>query len=644
MLPDKIFHSSFDRSPIGQYLLAPTEKLEILAVNQAFLSSVSRTRAEVQGRPLFEAFPNDPDDTGDTGVQDLARSIAAAIETGKSQTMVAQRYPIEMHADGRSWFEDMYWSATNTPIYDDQGTLLCISHTTINVTEQVRSVVSLRESEGRLSAYVSATSDVLYRMSPDWRFMHSVDGRGFLKNTPGWDEYHIEHYVHPEDLDLARLKIREAISQKSVFELEHRVLRADDSPGWTHSRAVPLLDANDEILEWIGSASDITQRKLAEERVKESEQRKDEFLAMLAHELRNPLAPISSAAELLRMVALDRARVQQVSEIIIRQIKHMTSLVDDLMDVSRVSRGLVKLQQIPLDVRQIVGEAVEQLAPLIQARRHHLRLHLAPDTTLVKGDRKRLVQVIANLLNNAAKYTPEGGEIEVEAEARDNHVVVSVLDNGIGIEPGLVARVFDLFSQAEVTSDRTSGGLGLGLALVKNLVELHHGTVTCESEGLDKGSKFTVCLPRLEAPAATTPRQNSAQSLSTQDRSLRLLIVDDNTDGARTLALLLEAAGHSVGVENHPKDAIERAATEVFDVCLLDIGLPEIDGNELARRLRQQTGTAASVLIALTGYGQEQDRKQTLEAGFMHHLVKPVEVTQLLALLASSSACNHEST
>ena len=493
----------------------------------------------------------------------------------------------------------------------------------------------LRESGSRLSAYVSATSDVLYRMSPDWKYMHELDGRNFLKTTTGWAEYHIEQYVHPEDLELARQHIQEAIRRKSVFELEHRVLREDDSPGWTFSRAVPLLDASGDIREWIGSASDITQRKLAEERLKQGERRKDEFLAMLAHELRNPLAPISSAAELLRMVALDRNRVQQTSEIIVRQIRHMTNLIDDLMDVSRVSRGLVKIENAPIDVRQIIGEAVEQLTPLIQGRRHHLRLDLAPGTTVVSGDRKRLVQVVANLLNNAAKYTPEGGEIEICAEARDKNVVVTVTDNGIGMEPDLVRRVFDLFSQAEVTSDRTTGGLGLGLALVKNLVELHEGTVKCESDGPGKGSKFIVCIPRLNAQAKPQSANEATLKLPPQSHSLRLLVVDDNVDAARTLAMLLEAAGHTTSVVHQPTDALARAQSEVFDVCFLDIGLPEIDGNELARRLRRKPGTAASVMIAVTGYGQEPDRKQTQDAGFALHLVKPLDAAQLFSFLGT---------
>jgi len=638
MLPDKIFHSAFDASPIGQCLLAPTAGLDILAVNQAFLDAVSRTRAEVQGRPLFDAFPTDPDDAADTGMQDLGASIAAAIATRQSQTMEAQRYPIQMHADGRSWFEDRYWSATNTPVYADDGALLCISHTTIDITARVRSGVLLHESERRLSAYVSATSDVLYRMSPDWAYMHELDGRGFLKTTTGWAEYRIEQYVHPDDLELARRHISNAIERKSMFELEHRVLRADDSPGWTYSRAVPLLDERGEILEWIGSASDISERKLAELKLRDIDRRKDEFLAMLAHELRNPLAPISAAAELLLLADFDKPRLRRTSEIIVRQVRHMTGLVDDLLDVSRVTRGLVELDKTALDLAQVVADAVEQSAPLAAARRQHLSIDIAPGDAPLSGDRKRLVQVFANLVHNAAKYTQEGGNIRIGAEMRDGVVLVTVADDGIGMDAQLVDRVFDLFAQASVTSDRSSGGLGLGLALVKNIVELHGGSVSCHSPGPGKGSTFTICLPslgRLPAPAWPDGVPQQAADVA---RALRLLVVDDNVDAAEVLSMLLQAAGHVVTVAHDPRRALELARVERPDVCLLDIGLPGMDGNELAQRLRAQPDTAGAVLIAVTGYGQAEDRQRSRESGFDHHLVKPLDYATLTAILQSLHA------
>jgi CheY-like chemotaxis protein/two-component sensor histidine kinase len=303
--------------------------------------------------------------------------------------------------------------------------------------------------------------------------------------------------------------------------------------------------------------------------------------------------------------------------------------------VSRVTRGLVKMDHAPLDVSQIVADAIEQATPLIRERRHHLAMHLTPDAAMVQGDKKRLIQVLANILNNAAKYTPEGGHIQMRTAVRDAHVLIEVSDDGIGMAPDLVSRAFDLFAQAERTSDRSSGGLGLGLALVRSLVELHHGTVTCESEGIGKGSRFTICLPRLAAQDRHGAAHYNDGVSQTQMQPLRILVVDDNVDAAAMLAMLLEAFGHTVLVEHGARRALERARIEAPQVCLLDIGLPEMDGIELAQRLRVQPETARCVLIAVSGYGQDQDRAETLAAGFDHHLVKPVNTRALASILAA---------
>lgn len=301
-----------------------------------------------------------------------------------------------------------------------------------------------------------------------------------------------------------------------------------------------------------------------------------------------------------------------------------------------MTRGLVELDNADLDVSQIVADAIEQVNPMIRDRHHRLTMHLTPDATLVQGDRKRLVQVLANLLNNAAKYTHEGGNIQVRTDIRGSHVIIEVGDDGIGMEPELVARAFDLFAQAERSSDRSSGGLGLGLSLVKSLVELHSGTVTCKSAGLGRGSKFTVRLPRLVGLGLTNVFQGDA-ALQRPAQPLRIMVVDDNIDAASMLAMLLEASGHEVLVEHGARQALERSRKDAPQVCLLDIGLPDIDGNELAQRLRAQPETTKAVLIAITGYGQEKDRVQTLAAGFDHHLVKPVDTKNLISLLAEIS-------
>lgn len=397
---------------------------------------------------------------------------------------------------------------------------------------------------------------------------------------------------------------------------------------WSEITAYPTLDG--------GLAAffrDITEQKQLEQSLREADRRKDEFLAMLAHELRNPLAPISAAAAIMAMAQLDEARLKRTSEVISRQVQHMTGLVDDLLDVSRVTRGLVNLSKAPQDMKSIVSNAIEQVRPIMEAQRHHLGIDLSPEPAPVLGDQKRLIQILTNLLNNAAKYTPPDGNIQLQMEVQADKVLIHVRDNGIGIAPEMQTRVFELFSQADRTADRAQGGLGIGLALVKSLVELHGGTVNCSSEGLGKGSCFTVCLPCLVESNSPVEQRQSTQHFHQAAKRLRILVVDDNVDAADMLKFLLEAAGHEVWVEYEPHRALERALAEKPDVGVLDIGLPEMDGNELARRLRAQPETAHTTLIAVTGYGNEGDRKSALASGFNHHLAKPVDTAKLTALL-----------
>ena len=378
-------------------------------------------------------------------------------------------------------------------------------------------------------------------------------------------------------------------------------------------------------------------RSQAERELRAADQRKDEFLAMLAHELRNPLAPISTGAHLLKLLHSDNAQITQTCAIIARQVEHMTSLVDDLLDVSRVTRGLVSLSTGVLDLRKVVDDAAEQIRPLFNARRHKVVLDLPQDPVRVKGDHKRLVQVVANLLGNATKYTPEGGHIELRLLEDGDSYVLTVADDGIGMEPALVGRVFDLFTQAERTPDRSQGGLGLGLALARSLVELHGGSVSAASPGLGKGSTFTVRLPRFEQEGEATVA-DAVRHAATAQAPLRVLVVDDNLDAVHTLNLFLAAGGHRVEIAYNALDAIEVAKVFSPQVCLLDIGLPDMDGNELARRLRRLPQTAGALLVAATGYGRQQDRDAARDAGFDHYMVKPVNTIQLSELLASAGA------
>ena len=442
--------------------------------------------------------------------------------------------------------------------------------------------------------------------------------------SPGWT-------------DTTRAAVTGLAAGGPAVVIEKQYVRKDGSLLWATSSINALRGLEGAFQGVVAIVIDITERKQAEEKLREADRRKDEFLAMLAHELRNPLAPIGAAAELLKMGKSDAARVRQTSEIISRQVSHMTNLVDDLLDVSRVTRGLVTLDKVALDMRHIITDAVEQASPLIQRKRHELALHLTPGVTTVMGDNKRLVQIVSNLLNNAAKYTPAGGAIALRTEVDADMVILTVSDNGIGIEGQLAERVFDLFTQAEHTPDRSSGGLGLGLALVKNLVELHGGSVSCFSAGAGHGSTFRVALPCLVvgAPADAVSPGDGTNDGDTAMR--RILLVDDNVDAAMMLGMLLEASGHEVSVVHSADRALACVAQQSFDVCLLDIGLPEMDGNELARRLRSHPRTKGCTLIAITGYGQESDRQNTAEAGFDHHFIKPVDSQQLLTVLANSS-------
>ena len=377
---------------------------------------------------------------------------------------------------------------------------------------------------------------------------------------------------------------------------------------------------------------DVTERREVQEQLRLADRRKDEFLAMLAHELRNPLAPIVSAAQMLAVVADNGAQVRRLGQIVARQADHMTSMVTDLLDVSRVTSGLVKLESERVDIRQVIDESIEQVMPFVEAKRHKLTLSSSVRSALVMGDQKRLVQVVTNLLQNAAKYTPDGGEISVVIKADDTRIEMSVNDNGAGMDSELLPFVFDLFTQERRSSDRAQGGLGLGLALVKSLVDLHGGEVVAQSAGLGRGSTFTVSLPLL----AALPQDvlSDTRSLSVLPKPLKMLVVDDNVDAADLLAMFLETSGHQVVVEYSSADALAKASAEKYDVFLLYIGLPDMDGNELARRLRASSQSAHATLIAVTGYGQEYDKESSIAAGFDYYFVKPANPKLLVELLA----------
>jgi PAS domain S-box-containing protein len=357
---------------------------------------------------------------------------------------------------------------------------------------------------------------------------------------------------------------------------------------------------------------------------------KDEFLAMLGHELRNPLSPIVTALELMRLRGDTSTEREQ--HLIRRQVDHLVRLVDDLLDIARLTRGKIDLKMERVDVAHVVAKAIEMASPLLEQRRHRLVTRVG-HSLHVDGDSVRLAQVVSNLLTNAARYTPVGGEIVLSVSAQDGKVAISVKDNGIGIAPDMLPRIFDLFYQGERGIDRSEGGLGIGLALVKNLVEMHGGTVEAKSAGKDAGSEFTVCLSLGELQPHEEETREDALATSSHTDGCRVMIVDDNDDAATALGQLLEKQGHTVQVFNEPLAALAAAAHFAPQAAILDIGLPLIDGYELAERLRAQLGEKPCRLIALSGYGQASDKLKSKAAGFAHHLVKPVQAEMLLSLI-----------
>ncbi|HET7307949.1 MAG TPA: ATP-binding protein [Gammaproteobacteria bacterium] len=506
-----------------------------------------------------------------------------------------------------------------------------VGERTWEAVERVRAEDALRESENRLHALAIASTDVLFRMSADWSEMRELRGQHFPDDmeepNPNW----LNDYIPPQDQQRVIAAISEAIRNRSVFKLTHRIRRKDSTLAWTHSRAVPLFDKAGEICEWFGSATDITLRKKAELSLHKANRAKDEFLAMLGHELRNPLSPIMTALQLMRMRSPDA--VVRERTIIEKQVRHMAGLVDDLLDVARIVRGKIELKRQPADLGELIVQAIETVDPLIERRQQ--RVETTVDGTLVvDGDPRRLLQVVTNLLTNAAKYSPSQSTIRVSAQADESMALLRVRDEGIGIEPDLLPLVFDLFTQSAQSIDRSEGGLGLGLALVRNLVELHGGSVEARSEGHGRGSEFIVRLPRIELSVAA--KQESARPDARYERDARgsrlrprVLIVDDYEDVADSTAELLEMQDFETRVAYNGAAALKLAGEFEPAVALIDIGLPVMDGYEVARRLRQMSGLEDLVLIAMSGYGQDKDRDRARNAGFDQHMVKPIDPAKI---------------
>ena len=686
--------------------------------------------------------------------RDLAREAAARAVRERVEYDI--EYPLE---------SGMWVAVRGRGVYDASGSLPRTLGVVQNVTARKVAEAGLRQSEERHRLLVTATSDVVYRMSADWTEMHPLEGRQLIRSNAAPIRNWMEKNLPPAEHARVRDAIRDAISNRKTFELEHQVVGPDGTPGWTFSRAVPILDAAGDIVEWFGTARDvtdqkrseeelarvtaesdrlrrlyetilsatpdfvyvidlahrfsyaneallamwgktwdqavghtfleigyepwhaskhdqeieqviatkqpirgevpftgtggrriydyifvpvlgasgdveavagttrdITDRKRMEEELLDTDRKKDDFIALLAHELRNPLAPIRNGLQVLRLASGDIDAIAQTRAMMDRQLSHMVRLIDDLLDVSRISRNKMELRRERVLLADIVSTAVETARPMIEAAGHDLKLSLPPRPIFLDADSTRLAQVLSNLLTNSAKYTERGGKIHLAAESRDKEVVVTVRDNGIGIPAASLASIFDMFSQVDRSVERSTGGLGIGLALVKGLVEMHGGKVTAESPGEGGGSTFIVRLPLIEsrhgpaAPGIADPERPRP--------ARRVLVVDDNRDGAASMAMMLRLMGDEVRTAPDGVEAVDLAEAFRPEVILMDVGMPRLNGLDATRHIRSHEWGKSITVIALTGWGQENDQQRSIEAGCDGHLVKPVSLADLQKLLA----------
>ena len=593
-------------------------------VSPAYESLWGRSCQSLYERPMSYLEAVHPED------RERALRACHRLERGEA---IAGEYRIIRPGGTVRWIWDRGF-----PIRDKSERIVRLAGIAEDITERKRAEQALRESEERFRTLADATPVLIWGSDTDKQCNYfnkqwlDFTGRTIEQEMrKGWTQG-----VHPDDLERCRETYVTALDARTPFTVEYRLRRQDGQYRWVLENGVPRFAPDGTFSGYIGSCIDITDRKRIEEELRKSDRRKEEFLAVLSHELRNPLAPIQTAVDLLEQAGTGGVESDRELAMIKRQVQNLKRLVDDLLDVSRISRGKIELRKELVELAAVVAQAVDAVRPLFDEHHQDLHVSIPEDSILLKADPTRLEQILSNLLINAAKYTPQGGGIWLDVEQLQSEVLIRVRDTGIGIDADLLPKVFDLFLQGERRVGRSHEGGGIGLSLAKNLVELHEGTITAHSQGSDIGSEFVVKLPmvsRVQSKREQTPQAIQLEASELLPRR-RILIVDDNVQAADSLGRLMSVVfGQEVRVVYNGKSALELAGSFLPEVVLLDLEMTGMDGYEVAMRLRERTECSKALIVAVTGWGHEEDRRRSREMGFDLHLVKPVTARDLRAML-----------